>query len=140
MGTRRTGEVRRAGRLLARPVALPYWLIARHDHRQMEVLTIDGDSREALPVFSFEEEAREYLKSVEGKGWSARRTGVGELISVLCGPCAGVKRVALDPSEELADLVSVSRREFMDLLLDIGRSWFDEPRGGSSPASSLNHA
>lgn len=140
MGVRRTEEVRKAERLLARPVSLPYWLIARYDHRQMKVLTIVRDGKEVLPVFSFEEEAREFLKSVE-EGWNARRTGAGELISVLCGPCANAKRVALDPSEELTDLVSVSRQGFMDFLLGRGRSWFDETRNREqSRLTSLNSA
>lgn len=141
MEARRTDEVRKAERLLARPVSLPYWLITRHDHRQMEVLTIGRGGKEVLPVFSFDEEAREFLQSVEEEEWSARRTGAGELISVLYGPCAGVKRVALDPSSEIADLVSVSRQGFMDLLLGRGRSWFDESRSRErSHATSLNPA
>lgn len=141
MGVQRTEEVRKAERLLARPITSPYWLIARYNHRQMEVLTIGRGSREVLPVFSFEEEAQEFLRSVGEEGWSVRRTGAGELISVLCGPCASAKRVALDPSEELADLVSVSRQGFMDLLLGRGRSWFDEARSRErSRMTSLNSA
>lgn len=142
MGTRRAEEAREAERLLARPASSPYWLIVRHDHRQMEVLTIDRGGKEALPVFSFEEEAREFLCFVEEEGWRVRRTGAGELISVLCGPCVGVKRVALDPSEELSEFVSLGKQRFIDLLLGRGRSWFDEPSRQEQPhgGTSLNLA
>ena len=49
---------------------------------------------------------------------------MGELVSVLYGPCAGVKKVALDPlppevgGEEMIGLVSLSRERFVMGLTD----------------------
>jgi len=63
--------------------------------------------------------------------WHGRATGIGELVSVLYGPCRRVGSVALDPpwgtlTERTLDLVCLSRVEFVDFLLSRGRSWFDE--------------
>ena len=62
------------------------------------------------------------LLEVESDGWQARESTAGELISVLCGPCASVERVALDPLPEMVlertvRLVSLSRERFVDLVL-----------------------
>ena len=102
----------------------PLWLIARCECSQMKVLTINlcGD-KEALPVFSFKEEAEMFLRFAEvDKGWLVRETTTGELISVLYGPCAGVERVALDPPPEIFPeamtyLVSLRRERFVRVLM-----------------------
>ena len=102
----------------------PLWLIARDDCSQMKVLTINlcGDG-EALPVFSFKEEAEMFLQfAMLDKGWLVRETTTGELISVLYGPCAGVGRVALDPppeifAEAMTYLVSLRRERFVRVLM-----------------------
>jgi hypothetical protein len=100
------------------------WILARRERRQIRLLTIKClDGTQALPVFSFEEEARRFLEcGVDSPDdWQVRTTMDGELISLLYGPCRDVERVALDPSPEkdatpLADLASVSRRSFIDQL------------------------
>ena len=101
------------------------WLIVRGDcSPQMKVLTINlcGD-REALPVFSFKEEAEMFLQfAVPDKGWFVRETTTGELISVLYGPCAGVERIVLDPlpeifTEAMTYLVSLRRERFVRVLM-----------------------
>ncbi len=86
----------------------------------MSVFTLRfGGNGEILPVFSFEEEAEAFLMLGEtGMDWQARETTVGELISLLYGPCAGVKRVALDPlpvvgGEMVFDLAGWGRRDFL---------------------------
>jgi hypothetical protein len=102
-----------------------HWLIAKHANNQVEVLTIGPDD-EALPVFSFEEEALMYLRLRAGTpetGWGTRQTTAGELASVLYGPCASVRKVALDPPPEacggpLLGLLSVERDEFVRILLE----------------------
>jgi hypothetical protein len=105
----------------------PFWLIARHRTGGMEVLrTILASGKEALPVFSFEDEARMFLElGAPGGGWRARVTSAGELVSVLCGPCANVDRVVLDPiplpallAEGLNGLSSMEREVFMGSLLN----------------------
>jgi hypothetical protein len=107
------------------PDPVAYWLIAEKRNNRIEVLTIHTDAvqEETLPVFSSEEEAEIMLRfgGVTG-GWRARESSVGELVSVLCGPCAGVKKVALDPSPEMVvegtvGLVSLLRESFMNLIM-----------------------
>ncbi len=102
-----------------------YWLIAEKRNDTIEVLTIrTDDEQETLPVFSSGEEAEIILRfeGVPGGGWRARESGAGELVSVLSGPCAGVKKVALDPSPEMVvegtvGLVSLLRESFMNLIM-----------------------
>jgi hypothetical protein len=103
-----------------------HWLIAKHDIRRVDVLTIDlGGDGEALAVFSFQEEAQmflDFLPAVSGEGWRVRQTSVGELVSVLYGPCSDTKKVALDPvpevgRKELVGLLSMHRSDFLRFLL-----------------------
>ena len=103
----------------------PLWVIARQDNGRMDVLTISHDKNgEALPVFSFEEEAEMFLQlETPGTCWRARETLPGELVSLLYGPCAGVKSVALDPlpvvdGEIVADLTGRGRDSFVRSLVD----------------------
>jgi hypothetical protein len=111
----------------------PYWLIARDAKKQVEVFTVDyGGEQTLLPVFSSKEEAQLFAENqlIKG-GWHARPTGIGELVSVLYGPCKSVEGVALDPpwetlSERALDLMSLSRKAFVDSLLGRGRFWFEE--------------
>jgi hypothetical protein len=100
-----------------------YWLIAKKRNNWLEVLTIrTGGEQETLPVFNSEQEAEIFLRfgGVPG-GWRARESSAGELVSVLCGPCTGVEKVALDPSPEMVfegmvRLVSLLRESFMNLI------------------------
>jgi hypothetical protein len=110
------------------PNPVSYWLIAKKRSNSIEVLTFRTDRRqETLPIFSSEEEAEMILRfgGVTG-GWWARESGAGELVSILFGPCAGVKKVALDPSPEMVaegtvGLVSLLREGFTNLIM-AGRS------------------
>ncbi len=99
------------------------WLIAKHENGQMKILTTNpGSERETLPIFSHEEEAEMFLWfGAAGTGWWVRETTVGELVSVLYGPCVGVKKVALDPlpmfdDEAMVNLVSLGRGDFLRTL------------------------
>jgi hypothetical protein len=79
-------------------VPRPFWLIANYQSGGTEVLRINlASGEEVLPVFSFEDEAGIFLELGASDGWRVRETAAGELTSVLLGPCAGVRRVALDP-------------------------------------------
>ncbi len=106
------------------PDPVSYWLIAAKRNNRIEALTIrTDDEQEMLPVFSSEEEAEIILRfgGVTG-GWRARESGAGELVSVLSGACAGVKKVALDPSPEMVvqgtvGLVSLHRESFINLIM-----------------------
>jgi hypothetical protein len=115
-----------AERPLVRRPGSAYWLIAKNENGRIEILT-DGlatSGEEALLVFSHEEEAEVFLSlwEVEDDGWCARESTVGELISVLYGPCVGAKEVALDPlpgmvTQRTLGLVSLNRERFIDLVL-----------------------
>ena len=105
----------------------PHWLITRYDHSKMSALTIhlSGDG-EALVVFGFKEEAEMFLHfrgAALEDGWRVRQTSVGELVSVLYGPCSDANKVALDPTpavgrNELVDeLPSMHRKDFLQFLL-----------------------
>ena len=104
----------------------PLWLITKHITSRMEVFTthLCGD-RKALAVFSFEEEAQMYLDlclaASQGE-WRVRHTSVGEMASVLYGPCSDTKKVVLDPvpevgREELVALLGMPRNDFLRFLL-----------------------
>ena len=128
------------------PDPVSYWLIAEQRSNRLEVLTIrTDDEQETLPIFSSEEEAEIILRfgGVNG-GWRARESSVEELVSVLSGPCAGVKQVALDPSPEMVvegtvSLVSLLRENFMNLIMArrSGPLRLGEPEERSSTDSSL---
>jgi hypothetical protein len=65
------------------------------------------------------------------KGWQSEQTKAGELVSVLLGPCAEVKRVAFDPlplplGRAMAPLVSVNRDTFLQNLSEDCRGMTEE--------------
>src|SRR5215204_1005003 len=139
-GAKRTAE-RASGRTPGRHLGSVYWLVVKNENGPLEVLTTNlSGGEEALPVFSHEEEAEMFLYlGGLGDGWRARESAAGELTSILCGLCAGVKKVALDPlpkmlNEKTVGLVSLDRERFLDLVLGRGRS----PRSdGSAPLGGL---
>jgi hypothetical protein len=132
-------ELKNAKLLQQTPRRLPsstFWLVVMHEKRQMEVLMVacSGEQAlpvQALPVFSGEREAEMFvwLEGAFEHDWRVRETSAGELVSILYGPCAGVGRVALDPSPEMAAetlcLVSVSRERFVNWIVD--SPCFDSP-------------
>ena len=113
--------------LRAKIAGRPQWLITKHMTSRMVVFTsyLCGDGK-ALPVFSFEEEAEMFLDlrlAATKDGWRVRQTSVGELVSVLYGPCSDTKKVVLDPvpeevgKEEITGLLSMNRNHFLRFLL-----------------------
>ena len=102
-----------------------WWMLAKDDDLGAGVLLANCDSEHALPVFSGDGEAEMFvwLEGAFEDGWRVRETSAGELVSILYGPCAGVGRVALDPSPEMVginavSLVSVTRERFLSWILD----------------------
>jgi hypothetical protein len=101
----------------------PFWLIAKYRTGGMEVLrTTLASGVDALPVFSFEDEASMFLELAASDGWRVRETTAGEITSVLFDPCAGVGRVVLYPlpdplAEAPMDLASMGRDAFIASLL-----------------------
>jgi hypothetical protein len=121
-------EINNAKLLQQAPRRLPsstFWLVVMHEDRQMEVLMVACSGEQALPVFSGEGEAEMFVwfEGAFEHGWRVRETTAGELVSILYGPCAGVGRIALDPSPEMVginavSLVSVTRERFLSWILD----------------------
>jgi hypothetical protein len=99
------------------------WLVVRDGGNPLEPLCVYAGSQRVLPVFSFEEEARLFLRLGGYDGhWRARESYADELGSVLYGPCKGVESVALDPLPEMLEdetlaLVGVGRRRFLEQIL-----------------------
>ncbi|MBA3490991.1 MAG: hypothetical protein H0T55_02800 [Rubrobacteraceae bacterium] len=123
-GAETTGGVpRRAG-------TQRYWVIAKaakdtkDGFGQPELLTVDLDGAgEALPVFSFEEEAEMFLwLQTTEDGREVRETTPGQLVSILYGPCADVGRVMLDPLPEIGarmqiSLLGMDRNDFVESVM-----------------------
>jgi hypothetical protein len=106
-----------------------YWIIAKDakdGFGRPDLLTVDLDGTgQALPVFSFEEEAEMFLWLQRTEdGWEVRETTPGQLVSILYGPCADVGRVMLDPLPEIGASVQIS-------LLGMDRNGFVEWAMGS---------
>jgi hypothetical protein len=98
------------------------WLVVRDGGNPLELLCVYTGSQRVLPVFSFEEEARLFLRlgGYDGR-WRARESCADELVSVLYGPSKGVKSVALDPLPEMLEdgtlaLVGVGRERFLEQI------------------------
>jgi hypothetical protein len=120
------------------------WLIAKQENGRMGVLTLDtGSGSEALPIFSYEEEAEAVLQlGAPGADWRARKTTAGELIWLLYGPCAGVKKVALDPlpvvdCEMVLDLEGSGRQEFLRNFAGEPSTPQERPQAGVSISPEL---
>ena len=122
----------KSGALTVRPL----WIITRYEDNRMDALTIGSDLDGGfLALFSYEEEAEAFLlllgDNEKKKRWQSEQTTAGGLVSVLLGPCADVKGVALDPlpmalSRELLPLVSMSRDHFLQYLLEERRGAAEE--------------
>ena len=128
-GTETAGGVpRRAG-------TQRYWVIAKDakdGFGQLDLLRVDLDGTgEALPVFSFKEEAEMFLwlQRTE-EGWEVRETTPGQLVSILYGPCADTGRVMLDPLPEIGarmqiGLFGMDRHDFVESVM--GAKSLDKP-------------
>jgi hypothetical protein len=108
-----------------------YWVIAKdakdgfgRPAGQPDLLTLDLDGTgQALPVFSFEEEAEMFLwLQWTEDGREVRETTPGQLVSILYGPCADVGRVMLDPLPEIGarmqnSLFGMDRNDFVESVM-----------------------
>ena len=105
----------------------PLWIITSYYDDRMEALTIDLSVEGcSLAVFSFDAEAEAFLRLLldgeeQRQRWQSQQTTARELVSLLHGACADVKRVALDPlplplGRGMLPLVSVNRDTFLQYL------------------------
>lgn len=99
------------------------WLIVREWGNTLDPMCVYVGVERVLPIFSFEEEAKLFLRlgSYEGN-WRARKSCAVDLVWVLRGPCADVKSVALDPLPEMLEdgthaLVGVRPKRFLEHIL-----------------------
>jgi hypothetical protein len=116
-----------AGGVPRRAVTQRYWVIAndtKDGFGQLELLTVDLDGTgEALPVFSFEEEAEMFLwLQPSEEGQKVREIAPGQLVSILYGPCADTGRVMLDPLPEIGarvqiGLLGMDRNDFVESVM-----------------------
>jgi hypothetical protein len=104
-----------------------WWMISREGAGGVEPLALGHPSTRALALFGFAEEAELYLclAGIESDGWGVRESGPGEVASMLFGPCAGVKLVALDPLPGMAPdgglgSVCTEKSRFLARLLGAG--------------------
>lgn len=108
-----------------------YWILTRNRVSGLEIFTQSTpEGAVILPVFGSAEYARVYL-SGRNRDWSPRKTGRGELVSILMGVCREAGWVTLDPppdvtAQEALRLVGVSRNGFLEPLLGRGRFWFQK--------------
>jgi hypothetical protein len=117
-----------------------YWVIAKDvkdGFGRPDLLTVDLDGTgQALPVFSFEEEAEMFLcLQTTEDGREVRETTPGQLVSILYGPCADVGRVILDPLPEIGacmqiSLLGMDRNDFVESVM--GARSLDTPFEPSS--------
>ena len=107
-------------------LATSYWLIEKHEAGRTEVPTVHLENGgEALPIFSWVEEARMFLDLglLKEDGWAIRESTAGRLVSMLEEELrAEVEFVALDPMPEMAtppfgtmiSLVTLDQQSFID--------------------------
>jgi hypothetical protein len=137
--TRDGGEISRG--VPRRAVTQRYWVIAKGAEAgfgQPDLLTVDLDGAgQALPVFSFEEEAELFLwlQTTEDGREEVRETTPGQPVSILYGPCADVGRVMLDPLPEIGarmqnGLLGMDRNDFVESVM--GARSLDTPYKHSS--------
>jgi hypothetical protein len=113
-----------------RPGPQRYWVIAKDakdtkdGFGHPDLLTVDLDGAgEALPVFSFEEEAEMFhLLQTTEDGREVRETTPGQLVSILYGPSADIGRVMLDPLPEIGprmqnSLLGMERNDFVESVM-----------------------
>ena len=114
-----------------------YWLIENPGAGRSEISTVRVDAeREALPVFSFPDEAEMFLRlgGFEAEGWRTVERTAGELVSRLAEyHLAGVDLVALDPLPEMVG----SMFDTTIALVTLNLSGFAE-RHALTPQDSLS--
>jgi hypothetical protein len=117
-----------------------YWVIAKDakdGFGRPDLLAVDLDGTgQALPIFSFEEEAEMFLwLQTTEDGREVRETTPEQLVSILYGPCANVGRVMLDPLPEIGarmqnSLLGMDRNDFVESVM--GARSLDTPYKPSS--------
>ena len=95
-----------------------YWLIYRRECERTTVLTLDVGGEDAVPIFSFEEEARLFwIFEAPGAEWHVRETTLEETHGLLLALRTQATIVVLDPLPTILGLET-------NLLLSLPREDF----------------
>ena len=97
-------------------VPLRYLIVSQKDDRLTPLTLGDASGGRSVPVFGTGRAAREYLRLGGLVGWRVRESTVGELVSLLLGPLAGVERVLVSPPPDVL-VGSVGKKEYVAALL-----------------------
>jgi hypothetical protein len=95
-----------------------FWMVLEGSPQALPLTVFLPDGKEALALFSGEEEAMMFCHFCqEGASANLRQTTTGEVISLLYCPWCAAKHVALDPFPEilgsrLLELLTLDREEF----------------------------
>jgi hypothetical protein len=96
-----------------------FWVILEGDARGFPLTVFLPDGKEAIALFSGEEEARMFCHFRQERATNAniRQTTAGEVLSLLYYPWGAAKHVALDPFSEilggrLMGLLTLDRADF----------------------------
>jgi hypothetical protein len=103
-----------------------FWMVLEDSPRALPFMVFLSDGKEALALFSGEEEARMFCHFCEeGASTNLRQTTTGEVISLLYCPWCAAKHVALDPfpeilGERLLGLLTLDREDFARRFAGLG--------------------
>ena len=127
------------------PRADTFWIVLDSSGPLVPLRIVLPDGREALALFSGEEEARMFCSLREEAAEAdphLRETSVGEVISLLYCPLTAARHVALDPlpgilGSRLLGLITLDRERFARSFADIGtQSFFGAPRAPAKLSAS----
>jgi hypothetical protein len=127
-----------------------FWIMLEGSPRALPLTVFLSDGKEALALFSGEEEARMFCHLCEeGASVNLRQTTAGEVISLLYCPWCAAKHVALDPFPEilgsrLLGLLTLDRADFARRFAGLGsdpvaRPPWSTPGGHLLATSSSRH-
>src|SRR5215212_3703710 len=122
-----------------------FWIVLDGSGPLVPLRIVLPDGREALALFSGEDEARMFCSLREEAAEAdshPRETSVGEVISLLYCPLTAARHVALDPlpgilGSRLLGLITLDRERFARSFADIGtQGFFGAPRGQANLSAS----
>ena len=125
------------------PRADTFWIVLDSSGPLVPLRIVLPDGREALALFSGEEEAKMFCSLREAEGDPhLRETSVGEVISLLYCPLMAARHVALDPlpgilGSRLLGLITLDRERFARSFAGIGtQGFFGAPRSAAKLTAS----
>jgi hypothetical protein len=105
-----------------------FWIVLEGSGPPLPLEVALPCGREALALFSGEDEAEMFCSLREGADPHLRETSVGEIISLLYCPLTAARHVALDPlpgilGSRLLGLITLDRERFARSFAGIGTPW-----------------